>query len=117
VTVFAYFKVRFLVLGGLLAQGIHVPFPSMAQSLLILYLVALPLMMTLELFRGRPGALMNIATTLFGASYIGLFLGSLVGLRELFIPEDFPVYAYFTLHRTAVPDDVAVVLYRWGGTR
>jgi phosphatidate cytidylyltransferase len=115
VTVFAYFKVRFLVVGGLLARGIHVPFPSMAQSLLILSLVALPLIMTIELFRGRPGALMNIATTFFGASYVGLFLGSLVGLRELFIPEDFPVYAYFPLHGTAVPDDVAGELYRWGG--
>jgi phosphatidate cytidylyltransferase len=115
VTVFAYFKVRYLVIGGLLAQGIHVPFPSMAQSLLILYLVALPLIMTIELFRGKPGALMNIATTFFGASYVGLFLGSLVGLRELFIPEDFPVYAYFPVHGTAVPDDVAGLLYRWGG--
>ena len=115
VTVFAYFKVRLLVIGGLLLRGIHVPFPSMAQSLLILYLVALPLIMTIELFRGKPGALMNIATTLFGASYAGLFLGSLVGLRELFIPEDFPVYAYFPVHGTAVPDDVAGLLYRWGG--
>ncbi len=115
VTVFAYFKVRFLVIGGLLARGIHVPFPSMAQSFLILFLVALPLIMTIELFRGKPGSLMNIATTLFGASYVGLFLGSLVGLRELFIPEDFPVYAYFPVHGTAVPDDVAGLLYRWGG--
>ena len=115
VTVFAYFKVRLLVIGGLLLRGIHVPFPSMAQSLLILYLVALPLIMTIELFRGKPGALMNIATTLFGASYAGLFLGSLVGLLELFIPEDFPVYAYFPVHGTAVPDDVAGLLYRWGG--
>ncbi|HEX7572992.1 MAG TPA: phosphatidate cytidylyltransferase [Bacteroidota bacterium] len=115
VTVFAYFKVRFLVIGGLLARGIHVPFPSMAQSLLILFLVALPLIMTIELFRGKPGALMNIATTFFGASYVGLFLGSLVGLRELFIPEDFPVDAYFPVHGTAVPDDVAGLLYRWGG--
>jgi phosphatidate cytidylyltransferase len=115
VTLFAYFKFRFLVVGGLLDRGIHVPVPSMAQTLLILYLVALPLMMTIELFRDRPGALVNLATTLFGASYVGLFLGSLVGLRELFIPEDFPVYAYFPLQGTAVPDDVATLLYRWGG--
>jgi phosphatidate cytidylyltransferase len=115
VTVFAHFKVRSLVIGGLLERGIHVPFPSMAQSLLIVYLVALPLVMTIELFRGREGALLNIATTLFGASYVGLFLGSLVGLRELFIPEDFPVYTYFPVQGTAVPDESAVLLYRWGG--
>jgi phosphatidate cytidylyltransferase len=115
VTVFAYFKVRSLILGGLLARGFHVPFPSMGQWLLILYLVALPLIMTIELFRGRPGAILNIAVTLFGASYVGLFLGSLVGLRELFVPEDFPVYAFFPLRGSAVPDDVSALLYRWGG--
>jgi phosphatidate cytidylyltransferase len=115
VTVFAYFNLRSLVLGWLLERGIHVPFPTMAQLLLIVSLVALPLIMTIELFRGRQGALVNIAVTLFGAGYGGLFLGSLVGLRELFIPEDFPVYAYFPLHGSAVPDDVAAQLYRWGG--
>ncbi len=115
VTSFAWFKVRLLVAGGLLNMGIHVPFPTMAQALLILSLVALPAVMTAELFRGRAGPIMNIAVTLFGAGYVGLCLGSLVGLRELFIPEDFPVYAFFPVHGTAVPDDVAAVLYRWGG--
>ena len=115
VTVFAYFKVRSVVIGALLARGFHVPFPSMAQTLLILFLVAFPVVMTIELFRGRPGALMNISVTLFGACYIGLFLGSLVGLRELFIPEDFPVYAFFPAAGTAVPDDVAGRIYGWGG--
>ena len=115
VTAFAYFKIRFLVVGGLLDRGIHVPFPSMAQWVLILLLVGLPLIMTMELFRGAPGALVNLSVTFLGAVYAGLFLGSLVGLRELFIPEDFPVYAYFPLHGNAVTEDVAGQLYRWGG--
>jgi phosphatidate cytidylyltransferase len=115
VTSFAYFKIRFLVVGGLLDRGIHVPFPSMAQWVLILLLVGLPLIMTIELFRGAPGALVNLSVTFLGAAYAGLFLGSLVGLRELFIPEDFPVYAYFPLHGNTVTEDVAGQLYRWGG--
>lgn len=115
VTLFAYFRIRSLVVGGLLALGIASPFPSMAQWLLILLLAALPAVMTIELFRGRPGPLVNIAVTLFGAGYAGLFLGSLVGLRELFIPEDFPVYAYFPLHGAVAPEEVPGVLYSWGG--
>ena len=75
VTLFAYFKFRLLVLGTLLDRGIQLPFPSMAQLLLIVCLTALPLMMAFELFRGRTGPLMNIAVTLFGACYAGLFLG------------------------------------------
>jgi len=115
VCVFAYFRLRALIAGGLLAAGISVPWPSMAQVLLILLLTGLPVVMTIELFRGKPGALVNVATTLFGAAYAGLFLGSLVGLRELFIPEDFPVYAYFQLPGGAVTEEVAQALYRWGG--
>jgi len=115
VSVFAYFRVRALVAGGLLAGGISVPWPSMAQVLLILLLAALPVIMGIELFRAKPGPLVNVATTLFGAAYAGLFLGSLVGVRELFIPEDFPVYAYFPLRGGTVPDEVAGELYRWGG--
>ena len=115
VSVFAYFRLRGLIAGGLLAAGIRVPWPSMAQTLLILLLAALPVVMGIELFRGKPGALLNVATTLFGAAYAGLCMGSLVGVRELFIPEDFPVYAYFPLSGGAVTGEIAGELYRWGG--
>ena len=115
VSVFAYFRIRALVAGGLLARGISVPWPSMAQMLMILLLAGIPVLMGIELFRGKPGALINVATTLFGAAYAGLFLGSLVGVRELFIPEDFPVYAYFPLQGGGVTAEVAGELYRWGG--
>jgi len=115
VSVFPYFRIRALVAGGLLARGVSIAYPSMAQMLMILLLLALPVIMGIELFRGKPGAVVNVATTVFGAAYAGLFLGSLVGLRELFIPEDFPVYAYFPLHGGTVPGEVAGELYRWGG--
>ena len=115
VCLFAYFRLRGLVAGGLLAAGISVPWPSMAQMLLILLLAALPAVMGIELFRGKPGPLLNVATTLFGAAYAGLFMGALVGVRELFIPEDFPVYAYFPLRDGAGTGEVAGELYRWGG--
>ncbi len=115
VTLFAYFKFRNLFLGGLLERGVHLPFPTMAQSVVIVCLLALPLVMTVELFRGKPGSLVNIAVTLFGALYVGLFLGSLVGLRELFIPEDFPVYAYASQLGGGSSDAAAAGLYRWGG--
>lgn len=115
VTLFLYFKLRALIVGAFLERGVHVPFPSMAQGLLILLLLFVPLILTVELFRNKPGALVNVAVTLFGATYLGLFLGSLVGLRELYIPEDFPVYEYFPSQGTAVPTDIAATLDRWGG--
>jgi phosphatidate cytidylyltransferase len=112
VTVFLYFKVRFLVLGALLDRGIALPFPGMAQTFLILALAFLPLVMAIELFRNRPNPLLNLAVTVMGAWYVAFFLGTLVGLRELFVPEDFPVYAFFALPVSAAD---AAILYRWGG--
>lgn len=115
VSVFLYFKLRQLIVGSLLDRGIQVPFPSMAQAFLILALLFVPAVLVIELFRNRPGALANIAVTLFGAGYVGLFLGSLVGLRELFIPEDFPVYAYFGGPGQVAAADAGATLHHWGG--
>ena len=39
----------------------------------------------------------------------------LVGLRELFVPSDFPVYLHFHVPGPSVPDDVAATIDRWGG--
>lgn len=115
VSTFLYCKVRTLIVGGLLERGIQVPFPTMAQWFLIFYLLFVPVILVVELFRNRPGALANVAVTLFGASYVGLFLGSVVGLRELFVPEDFPVYAYFGGQGQSPAADAAVTLHQWGG--
>lgn len=115
VSVFIYFKARAVIVGGLLERGIHVPFPTMAQAFLMLYLVFVPVMLLVELFRNRPGAIANVAVTLFGAAYLGIFLGSLVGLRELFVPEDFPVYAYFGGAGQVATADAADTLHQWGG--
>jgi phosphatidate cytidylyltransferase len=69
----------------------------------------------IELFRNKPGPLRNASVTVFGACYVGLFLGSLVGVRELFIPGDFPVAAFFGVYGPSVPDDITATLHRWGG--
>lgn len=95
--------------------GFGLPLPTMPQLFLMLFLVGVPCVLLLELFRNRPGAGMNIATTLFGVCYVPLFLGSLIGLRELFVPADFPVYLHFDLHGLAVPPEVRDTIYAWGG--
>lgn len=113
--VFIFTRLRDALLGILLGWGFAIPLPTMSQIFMILFLIFIPLMMLVELFRGRGSALLNIATTVTGVVYVSLFLGSLVGLRELFIPEDFPVYAYFQTPGPSVPGEIAATLYRWGG--
>ncbi len=112
---FFHDRLQYMVLSAAAGAGLGLPFPSMPQMLLIFLLVFIPLVLLVELFRNKPQPTRNIATTLLGALYVSFFLGSLIGLRELFIPADFPVYAHFRIPGTVVPDDVRATIYRWGG--
>jgi phosphatidate cytidylyltransferase len=113
--VFMFARFRDIVVSAFNRVGIGIPAPTMAQLFLILFLIAVPVMMVAELRRNRGSALLNLSVTVFGVAYISLFFGSLIGLRELFIPEDFPIFRNFQLTGIAVPDEVAARVYRWGG--
>jgi phosphatidate cytidylyltransferase len=112
---FFHDRLQYFVLHTAARMGAAVPFPSMPQVLLILFLLFVPLLFLVELFRNRPSPTRNIAVTLLGVLYVSFFLGSLIGLRELFIPADFPVYAHFDVPGAVVPDEVRQTVYHWGG--
>jgi phosphatidate cytidylyltransferase len=112
---FFYARIRDLLLGILDRASVSVPVPSMTQYFLILALLFTPLLLATELFRNKGPALLNIAATVFGAVYVSFFFGSLIGIRELFVPVDFPVYAHFSIAGFSVSEEVAATIYRWGG--
>ncbi len=114
VPVFLYDRLHRVIVGAFVQAGIAIPYPVMAQEFLILLLAAVPLMLLVELFRGKPNALTNIAVTVMGALYVSAFFGCLIGLRELFVPADFPVYAHFPDAGPFVSEEIASVIYRWG---
>ncbi|MBX2991957.1 MAG: phosphatidate cytidylyltransferase [Bacteroidetes bacterium] len=113
--VFIWQKLQFVILTFAGQFGVALPMPTMAQLFLILFLIFVPLIMLLELFRNKGSALLNVATTLFGVCYVSLFLGSLIGVRELFIPADFPVWLHFEGHGIDYPAEVVRQVYDWGG--
>ncbi|MEK9137605.1 MAG: phosphatidate cytidylyltransferase [Bacteroidota bacterium] len=86
--VFIHDKLQRALLETLAAYSISVPLPSMAQLFLIEFLLFIPLILLLELFRNSGSALANVASTVTGVCYVSMSLGSLVGLRELFVPND-----------------------------
>ena len=90
--------------------GCYVPNLSMSELLLALLLSFIPLILLIELFRNRGSAIVNSATTIVGVVYVSLFLGSFVGLRELFAQKAFTAPQF--------PDVVGstAVQYSWGGT-
>jgi phosphatidate cytidylyltransferase len=92
-----------------------VPLARMEQLVLILMIIFVALVLVVELFRRKDSPLLNIAATVFGVCYVSMFLGSLIGLRALFVPGDFPVYRYFNVAGIDLPSDVVARIDRWGG--
>ncbi len=93
---------------------VFVPFPSQAQVLLIITLTLLLILMLVEIFRNNGSAIINLGTTLLGIFYVSLFFGTLIGLRELFVPFDFPVYRFFP-NELNPSDTTTAKIYLWGG--
>ncbi len=112
--IFLYDKLRYTIVGWLVGHGVSVPFPSMTQLFLIVLLFFVLIVFLVELFSHSGAALANIAVTLTGVLYVSVFLGSMVGIRELFVPDDFPFYSYFNLVGSVVPPELVNRVYRWG---
>ena len=112
---FLYDRLRILILGWLDRLGVALQAPTMAQFLMIVLLVAMVLGIVVELFRNRGSAIFNLAIAVFGWMFYSLFFGSLIGIREIFNPQDFPVAAHFTVVGPHVPAEVAQTIDRWGG--
>jgi phosphatidate cytidylyltransferase len=95
---------------ALLGGGI--PWPLQWQAFIWIVILFMAVVLLVELFRARPSPLLNIAATVMGAMYIGLFLGCAVGIREIFTVLEFHVGPVFG---TADLSPVQMAqLDRWG---
>jgi phosphatidate cytidylyltransferase len=113
--VFMHDKLQNLLVGFFAGLDVTIPFPSMTQLFLILLLLFVPTILVVELFRNKGSALFNTAATVFGVCYVSLLLGCIIGVRELFIPTEFPAFHYFSVQGVALPEDVVLTIDRWGG--
>ncbi|MBI2430299.1 MAG: phosphatidate cytidylyltransferase [Ignavibacteriales bacterium] len=83
-------------------------------TVLFLFLV---LVLIVELFRNKGSIFLNAGFTIFGVMYVGIFLASLVGIRELFGAE-FPYYLaiqHLPSATSFADDTLAATTYAWGG--
>lgn len=95
--------------------GIAIPFPSQAQLLLITLLLIVVVLGLIELFRNKGSALLNLSTTMMGIFYVSLFFGTFIGIRELFVPLDFPMLRFFASESSFTDPAAIGQIYRWGG--
>jgi len=71
------------------------PLPSQFQFFTVLNIALVVMIFWTELFRKSGSILANIGATMTGLWYLGIFLGTCVGIRELYSMADFPVGQYF----------------------
>jgi phosphatidate cytidylyltransferase len=75
--------------------GGGIPWPLQWQAFLWITLLFMVVVLLVELFRAQPSPLLNLASTVLGTMYIGLFLGCAVGIREIFTVLEFHVGPVF----------------------
>ena len=77
----------------------------------------LTLVMLVELFRNKGSVFLNAGFTIFGVMYVGLFLASLTGIRELYGAE-FPYHLaiqFFPNASSLTDETIHATTYTWGG--
>ena len=112
---FYHAKLQIFVASLFNSMGIAIPFPTQAQLVLITFLVVVVALSLIELFRNDGSSLLNLSTTIMGILYISFFFGTFIGLRELFVPMDFPMLRYFSSESSFTDPVIAMQVYRWGG--
>lgn len=112
---FYYPALRTFIVGLFHDRGVAIPFPSQAQLLMMTLLVAVVVLSIVELFRNQGSAILNLATAFLGILYVSLFFGTFIGLRELFVPGDFPTLRFFPDQANYLSPAVTEMVYRWGG--
>jgi phosphatidate cytidylyltransferase len=112
---FYYPAVKTLITGFFQDRGMPIPYPTQTQLLMMTFLVAVVVLSIVELFRNKGSAILNLGTTFLGILYISLFFGTFIGLRELYVPGDFPVLRFFPGQASLLDPAVAATVDRWGG--
>lgn len=98
-------------------KGIGISLLTKLQLFLTVFLLFLVLALMIELFRNKGSLFVNAGYTILGVVYIGVFLGALIGIRELF-GNEFP---YWLLRKHVevageFPDaSIHTITYAWGG--
>ncbi len=88
----------------------------MQPSLLVVTMIAAVVLFSLwELFRNDGSPLLNLSATFLGLLYVSLLFGTLIGIRQLFVPGVVPLERILELGAIPAASTNTAQLYRWGG--
>ncbi len=112
---FYHAKLQSFLLNMFEGLGIAPAFPTQPQLFFVVFVLIVLLVCLIELFRNAGSPLLNIAVTLLGIVYISLFLGTLIGIRERFVPLAFPMLRFFPSESSFMNAASIAEVYSWGG--
>jgi len=93
-------------------DGASIPFPSSEQLVVIVFILSVIVLFLLELFRNNGSAILNLGATVLGLVYVPLFLGTWIGVREMFTRADLAVAHHFFMLGGAADE---ATIYASGG--
>ena len=98
-------------------RGVTIALLTKLQMLITVLFLFVVLTLLIELFRNKGSLFLNVGYTILGVVYIGLFLGALIGIRELF-GNEFPHWLLRQHIDGAMgisDSSMHVITYAWGG--
>lgn len=113
---FFHEQLQFWILPFFIEKG-GVSLLTKLQLFITLFFLLLVVVLLIELFRNKGSVIANAGATILGTTYVGVFLGTLLGLRELFGME-FPLSLAIQHANGLSPmsdDVVRATTYAWGG--
>lgn len=113
---FFHEQLQFFILPHFLDSG-GIALLTKLQLFITALFLFLVIVLVVELFRNAGSIFLNAGFTIFGVMYVGIFLASLTGIRELFGME-FPsqlALQHFSVMSLLSDDSVRATTYRWGG--
>jgi phosphatidate cytidylyltransferase len=104
------------IVGGLAINlSFFLPLHTRPAPQVIVLLVLVVVLSLCELFHNEGSGVLNLSTSLFGLLYVSLLFGTLIGIRELFVPAVFPVVRYFPATSGMSEAGIASQIHAWGG--
>ena len=104
-----------IIAGFVINLSFFVQWPMHPPLFVVTMIVAMVLCLLWELFRNDGSPLLNLSATFLGLLYVSLFFGTLIGIRELFVPGAAPLARVLAMG--AIPSGSAdtAQIHRWGG--
>lgn len=104
-----------IVAGFVINLSFFVQWPMQPPLLVVTMIAAVVLCSLWELFRNDGSPLLNLSATFMGLLYVSLLFGTLIGIRQLFVPGAIPLARILEWGAIPAASADTAQIHRWGG--